>query len=527
MSHQTNHSFRGRLRKLVVALVLGGLLSGPLMGMLSQPVFAVQITNDSANSATRTTNFAEKIAELISQNALLSEITSLLTTLSSALTSLFDQFTDEQGKRDKVLLGGEQILMKLREKAAIAIADADTLDTKMQVQMEIAARTAPPKHEYLCKAMLVHQLAPTLEKFRYGVERFALKAIEAMYRGPTDNGMGAQYFADEYALRCYNKTASPVDGYPSECIDTTSGLSEPPGNRTFVDADLSPFTMDGVVTLEMPDMETKAVQTAKGNWITIVVPKPSNYNQKMWVAGLNYCFELAGPRPKAPWGDVMSSEKGKRDRATFQRGLAIQSTAMKNCVAQLAYHTRPNPSMTDMIAKQNKNCSSVLGPGGSGDGIFDATTIKDKFADCKKGLSPYLAENLEKAMCKTPSHWIAQGMAGAKHYKQMQGIVQCMVTWNAWQKNLAAQNGSIVRSVTGLVEAKKVWSDMSAFRSADISNPTGYEYIASLMREPVANGSVYTVSVDKKQSIAPSMRHVVKGEPMSADELVFPSAVEQ
>jgi len=144
MSHQTNHSFRGRLRKLVVALVLGVLLSGPLMGMLSQPVFAVQIINDSANSTTRTTNFAEKIAELISQNALLSEITSLLTTLSSALTSLFDQFTDEQGKRDKVLLGGEQILMKLREKAAIAIADADTLDTKRQVQMEIAARTAPP-----------------------------------------------------------------------------------------------------------------------------------------------------------------------------------------------------------------------------------------------------------------------------------------------------------------------------------------------------------------------------------------------
>lgn len=370
-----------------------------------------------------------------------------------------------------------------------------------------------------CRAALLHQLSTTTEDYAEAVSRIVLTALESMYRGPYAAGDNAMFAAMMHQQRCTYKFASPMDGYPNggsegaqDCVDeeTKVGTFE----RTFIDADLTPFMMDGAVTLEMPTMEVVEQEIAPGETMKFMQAKPENANQRAWVAALNYCVNMVGPRHKPPYGKERETPYGLMKTMIFSQGLAIEGIGDKQCADLIAYHTRPNPKQNAALIKSQRDiCKS------GGAEAVSPSTLSRKFDNCEKGLSPYQSEMLGNAACKSTDHYITNLKGGAFHRKLIPQTLSCAMTWNKWQKNMSSRNGALTQAVATQMAAKGVMAGMSGGQKSGQA-PGLYQFVLDEAME-LPEKNIYTVNLTKKR------RNVERGVPVSADEISLPVTVAQ
>ncbi len=501
---------------LILCFLMGGSFLNPTPAYAGSPV-----VTDPANFAATMMEWGERLAAMAKKSALLGQIISLITSVHNIINSGFSAMTDSTKQDTKLNIAGQQGLALIKQEGAQAWIDSDTSDALLAAQLKLVADHVAPKNEYLCKATLLNQLTGTTEDFERGVARLVLKAIESTGRGPMDDYDGPQYAFDEETLRgAAGFGNSVVDGYDAAYSDTSTTVG--PTKRLFIDADLMPFSMDGAVPLELPQFTAKAVNLPSGTIVSASVPTPQNENQRMWLAGLYYCFQLAGPRPTASWGDKMTTPQGLVERARFDHALAMQSAMIKPCADLLAYHTRPDSkdlASAPLIKAQHESCAAAKG-------YISDEDMKEKFSNCLsddfKGMSAYQAELLSHSICKSEHHAISLRQAGATPPELINDTIKCSAAWNTWQAKVSAKQGSLVDVVAGIQETKGNWGGIGnniaglaeqekdkAHRVVRASKPSH--------QPPVAQDI-------KAQKIPLLPRH---GIPFAADEVTWPMAVSQ
>jgi len=516
--------FTPRFRKVVLSLmvcwmfVLGGVV------LPSRPAYAQVITNDSTNIMTEIKEIGKELLAWARSSALLSEIIDLgifiYELMGEALTAIFD-LLNEIGK---VLVTGEKLLTETQIRLADHAIAAHTAMVKGSEQMRYVADHPMTGEGQLCRSHILAGLAGATEDFQAGLTQLVGRALQDRDRGPGESGNTVVFAARMMNDRCKNKFGSPVDGYPLECISTDL---VGPFKRSFVDADLSPFMMDGAVTLEVPLMEAYSYTAANGQTMTYLVTSPQNLNQKAFVAAFDYCFNLAGPRPTPPSGDARLKSKGLVDSSVFEQGSTVEGQLNAECAALLTYYTRPNVTQQPQAVKElNERCEMARKSAGE-DGMVSNAAIVEKFDDCKKGLSPYQAEFLAHAGCKSTDYYVQQVKASGLQSQLIEDAISCNQSWMLWQKNLVQRQGSLVKAVEGLMGVKEIWGDMSNGQKYANTNERLYGYVLAETLGSPEDQKIRTVNSvlnlkPKKKNITP-----VVGVPFSADEMSLPAVVSQ
>jgi len=380
--------------------------------------------------------------------AFLAEIITMITSLIDLIRGGIESVVGVILREASLFAAMEELRMQLKGKLAQAEIDAGATAAYNQAAAEYVGEHAPPANHYLCKRILLEQLPLLAGKFEKGVADLALRAIISMGRGPTDDAAGPAYAADEEALRIAARFANAaVDGYDATAADDTK---IGPYKRGFTDADLTPFSMDGTVALELPAMGNETVTLADGKTLDVQVPNPENDNQRMWVAGLHYCFQLAGPRPTPPWGESADTPQGQTEQAKAYAGLSRLAEAVSPCTELLAYYTRPNSTFSAMIAAQKKSCLAAKK-------YIDDETFEKEFASCEKGLSPYQAELLNQLVCKSSQHYISMAQSNVSGIKLADETVKCTLSWDEWQYKVVEKQAGLAAVVESVAETREAW----------------------------------------------------------------------
>jgi len=443
---------------------------------------------------------------------ILAQYAKMISALNSVMTLVNDGWSSAsttEASASSALLEALETEAKLRAQIAQALVDASTADTLEYAKLDYLRKHPIPKDKYACKKLLAQQGPLTAEQFMQEVLDQAAEALRGMYRGPYDDGSGPHYAANEERNRCNIKVCNPLDGYEAKCTDTKTVVGSV--KRSLTDSDLSPFAMDGSIVLEMPRMKTKEIEVAKGIKENIVVPDPQTPEQKMWVGALNYCFQLAGPRPTPPTGKAMVTIEGLRQRALFNQNLSIQGGTTLPCLSLLAYHTRPTSDSVSHKAIREDENSRCLGARNN----MSDWEVKNKFDNCTKGLSYYQIDYIKHIMCKSLQNYLAQSRASAIYSTMSPSVTACSAAWNSWQVKLSMIQGSLGGAAAATLETEEMWKD--------IHKETPKTVKTRLEKEaPSQPPTVHETSVREPLNRKP----LLKGRPLSADEIALPEVME-
>ncbi len=271
--------------------------------------------------------------------ALLGDMLLAVVALDAVMVAGFSKIVSTLTKATAVDASGQRAYLETRVKMTQALADSSTEDSLLKAGMRARAKNVPSDGKELVNIIVMHQAAMTTEAFRQSVAKIAASAIEAAYRGKASDGSGPEYAKDNYILRCEAGLGNPID-YPEDCVNKTLKGAD---GRPYYDSDLSFSILTGGQTLEFPAFEDVTIDGA-----TYKRPNPQNDAQRFWVAGLYYCYNLAGPRPTPPRDNSPSTIVS---RAQWNHCAARQSHLIRPCVELLAYHTRPNSSQTELFGR--------------------------------------------------------------------------------------------------------------------------------------------------------------------------------
>lgn len=456
-----------------------------------------------------------KLAALGREYALLGEIIDMAIAIYNFLNEAFGGITSLLQKIAKALAAGDYFMAQMKMRLTDAIIAANNEVARSTEQVRYMQEHASAGSGHTCRALMLHQLASTTEQFEEGITDMVLSAMRYMYRGEGAAGNNARFAANVMDQRCENKFGSPVDGYPAKCVDAQTKIG--PFERTLIDADISPFMLDGAVTLEVPVVEPQTETLANGTQLTYMVFKPANVEQRAFVAAFNYCINLVGPRPVPPYGKDIFTPTGMIDHDLFAQGMAVESGQDAQCAKLIGYYTRPNATQGAALrAQQNMRCLSALGTPGV-DGIVSEAAIKEKFGGCTKGLSPYQSQLLGKSVCQSLSHYVELYKENALTPALLKEILSCNNAWNAWKKNHWALQGTLVDAVEGQMGVKKIWQGMSGAKTSNLanSNMSLYSYVLDEALS-LSDSNIHTVNTDAKD------KELYEGKAVSADEVDLP-----
>jgi len=506
--------FNDCLYRTARALVLGALFG---VALYSSPAHAVVITTDPAVEKEEALTFSERWAKLTKEYGFLADLSELGIATADFLSSSLDDTSKKITLNARANVFGDSMLNDIMIKAADSENAVYMNAVKTKEDMKYAAEHASAGSGHSCRALLLHELATTTEEFEDGITTMLMSAMQYMYRGG-EPGNNAQFAANLMDQRLKNKFGSIVDGYPAEYVDMTTKIG--PFERSFVDADISPYMLDGSVTLEVPPVKNYTQTMANGQPFTysVLEPEAGKPEQKAFVAAFNYCINLVGPRPSPPHGKDMFTAVGIVDADIFSQGLAIESGLDEQCSRLVAAYTRPNKTqMSELVTAQNARCEAARKSSGV-DGILSNKTIVERFGDCKLGLSPHQAQLLGHSVCKSLDHYSQLYISGALTPPLMKETMSCSASWNMWQKNVITQQGTLAEAVEGQMNVKKLWTGMSGAKSSGYANTSMnlYSYVLDDKMD-LPESRIRTVNAIEKRKPAST-----KGVPVSVDEIDLP-----
>lgn len=428
------------------------------IALAPRPAYAITPVFDAFKAISKAITEAIDHAKEVLQSTQLGKIVMAIVDLISLLGDLFQELYDQMTRNGQWSAFAQRMASEVDTRNQQAMNDAVDMNNKLAADMRFAQKAAPPKHEYLCKAVMAHSLATTTEDFERELSRMTAEAISNRYRCPTCNGLGGDFLRHESARRRERKYGSPLDGYPSSAIDTTL---EGTDGRSFDDADIAPI--DGSLIYEVPEfVRVSYTDRLTGESLDVIGPLMTNLTdeQRFFIAAWDNIFHLAGARPTPVHGKAMLSESGKRQRAMFNHCSANQNALVKQCTDLLSFYTRPNrndSSSASYRRAQYTKCHAL-------EGIIDL----ERFGNCDgafggfKGLSPYETQLLAQTMCKTNQNAIAQTMSGASQSDVLKTSDLCTLSWNAWQAYVARKHSNCTQAVEAMHSLQGCWAATAA-----------------------------------------------------------------
>ncbi len=406
------------------------------LAAFAPPAGATVVVNDVQNPK-KAASMAEDIANWVKNNALLQGLLSAVNFLSVTTDTWLNEMAYSQDLSNAYDMTVRRIEAESALRRAQAENDAEIMKPLAKNMMRIARKNVFSESASLCNSIRLGQTSLTTKEWENAVARIAAESIAMRYRGAKDDGSGPAAASDALAARCEQKFGSS-DDFPEQCVDkSTKSVSGVP----IANADLNFGTLTGEQPLELPDFEE-----VKKDGVLHYVPVPKNTAQKFWVAGLYYCYNLAGPRPTLP--KHFSPEDISKD-AQWRTCATREANLIRPCANLLAHHTRPNSKQKELIAAHKEKCVAAERLG---------ITLPESFEKCARGLSPYQAAYLEHSMCKNPGQYTAQKRGGAALPDMVRANAKCSMTWNLWQQAEIERQTAVIAGVPALVEARKCWA---------------------------------------------------------------------
>jgi hypothetical protein len=448
-------------------------------------------------------------------------ISKVISTINSILKLINDMFAEifmALGSVIQGVIGGKRLEAEADKRMAIYSANSDLNDQMLYNNMNMAMDNAMPRTQHLCRKIVLDQYARSTIRSQEGVTRSIVDSMRFRQRGPNEDGAGPKGSIEATQVRCLNKYGNPLDGYPDSCVDRTTEVG--PFKRKLTDADLLAATMDGAVTLEYPRREVLTETTQNGQTLLIARSVLENDNQRMWLAAVNYCFQMAGPRPTPPSGEYAKTPNGMILKALFDNASSRETAYAERCAKIIAYYTRLNPTDSpEELAADKKFCANSINGVPGKTNYIDEETMKEKFEDCARGLSPYQKDYLQALVCKTNQNFLLSASSGVLFPEMMDQAVQCGSNWNAWKLDMATRNGGLVDAVKGFMGVRKLWNKM-------LEPKTGRGKRSELDNAP---SNLHPVKASPLQE-APAVLHRVSDQKLplaKEDGLKLPMAVNQ
>jgi hypothetical protein len=448
-------------RLTVLALFLSMLAMGVTAPKPAAAICTVFCVDATAATKAETTSllaqWATNFAKWAQQFELLTQIIQIVTTISNLLGDFMELFGDSMN----VLIATIHVENALKSKMEI-LMHKDKMNVLTEtplaaVEAKLSGKHAlppDPKNRQHCYTPVV-RMGLGLESFPAMVGKTVDEAINNSWRGPGMDGTGPSA-AGALFMALFGKSdlgweamGSPVDDPPN-----SSMVSSDPD---FYDAAINAKTLD--MLLEYPPHVCVKPET---ECTSGKAPKPTNKEQKLWVAAELYCYLAAGPRPSPPASKSMLTPDAIVLTSQWSHCNAIRTAFVKQCRDKLKKHTRPDctDSANDALCTFHyKICQAAK------DGGVDVKNVigdgKEDF-DCKKqGLSYFQIEQLSRMACLSGQRYtdaFGGGVTGPEGTVMNDICDQSMATWRS---QLAAEETAFVTALAGVQDLKSCWPDVS------------------------------------------------------------------
>lgn len=387
-------------------------------------------------------------------SALTEAITGAVEAVDLAVIAGFEVLEYELNLAGGGVIGAINARSAGQTKIAQAKVDNHTENVFMAAAMKVAGKFAPIGVKIICKAAAINQAPLLVAPFAKGVSSMVQRTLLNAYRGKKSDGNGPKYAFNMEKTRCkYGFADAELDGYTEidgeDCAKNAS-VRVGTAKLRLVDADIKPVAFDGNVPLKMPEMkETTDPDTGK----VTLEPEAKKPEEKLWLAGFMYCLQMQGPRVTLPQVKNVTNNSA---RMAYNHALAIQSGFNKQCADLLGYFTRPSQKDTPkLFAALNKQCTVAKE-------FLNEDEVKNRFGDCKDGLSLYEAELMTHKLCKSAAYMHAKRGARRNERDLVEDGVKCAIEWNTWKTRVATMRGALVNAARGQLNIKRKWPTNTA-----------------------------------------------------------------
>lgn len=396
-----------------------------------------EIVIDILEFATKVISWVKEAAGWVAMKAALIYERASIIAYSYALNYEFIMLADKVQSAFMAKSVAQSLSSKIDGQIADANVDSMVKTGVATLAMELAAEEAPSASSALCKNAFAHLLPLTGEAHALEVSRNIVDAVSGrgLCKGCSGNDMG--YAAWESAFRHGQAAPGATKDSTKAFGNAVDGIEEGIASySSMVDADL----LGAMTDLTIPDV-TGSGSSKKYN--------PTTERQVAYMAALNHCMHVAGPRESPSRDANLNTPTGLIQRAMFNHCAANESVLIKQCGDKIAFNARPNCTQSpELCEQQNVFCGEAVKNSGNA----------EKYGNCEEGLSPRESFILEQMMCKAQQHYIDQTLAHAPTKDQYGTVTRCSMAWDAWEALAAKKEENFLRAVGAIGSLDSCWS---------------------------------------------------------------------
>lgn len=392
-----------------------------------------------------------------SQVDYLSKILSELKSIRADVTVLLGEKLQEAFSRARrIAMNDTQAMVQQLKKLEAYQNDSYTKDTMLGDRMKAAMQTTmpPPTEQFLCNQISACQAPVAMGQFSRIVSRMIADGIALRYRDASDDGAGPAYARDQLANKQERGYFNKLDGADQSLASPTTG-----SDSGLADADISVNSLALDAVLQVPPMKKMTKTFPSGRSMEFIAPDvnagstaPNDVaEKKAWIAAVDYCTRLAGPRPTPPTGKELDTPDGRVKRAQWEHCASLQNDFVQLCSDRVGMLSKPDCSNDDY-----KNiCEAALqGCNAARDAQM---SLPSGLRDCASGANQYQMEQLCNSMCESSRRYQAGATVGQRHDEMMADIAMCQLSSNIWQKRIALQEEVFKQAIDAMKNLDSCW----------------------------------------------------------------------
>ncbi|MGE0109936.1 MAG: hypothetical protein AB7S81_09310, partial [Bdellovibrionales bacterium] len=307
----------------------------------------------------------------------------------------------------------------------------------------------PVRNVRLCHNMRAIQVGGTTGSFRHKQAKALLDGWE-QYEKNFPKGNGPAALRELLANRC-NKDAAGT-GYMSADEAPDDAQACVATKDEFVGADESINTIAPDASeepLEMPPMDSAGY----------FKPVLTDDQQILYMAGLNLCYNAAGPHPRSPYKEELKVPEKQASAGIYAQCKPLKSAFVKKCFDRLAYVSRPDcehasdASLVELCESHHKICQ---------DAIDDGLELPDSFGACNEtlGLSPFQVEWIQHNRCTAWNAATDIMGEGALDAEAQERARRCKAALTDWEDNVEASTKALILALDALHEMPACFQNM-------------------------------------------------------------------
>lgn len=431
------------------------------------PICPGDQVNDPALTAAEVKDTLQKVKDSAAKVAELSGIGKVWNALSPLFKEGFGKFMDKMDLQTAVRVASTNAQMRVNLK----LHDDEINAAHAQKDIEAQANRAgnhpvqEMKKNLLCSTITARQMILVMEQFAQLVSQYVMAGF---VRDRAGDGVyaAARYRGMRYGLLNKNDpaTGNGIDGVPELFRGKTNVQLAPGLLFSFPDASLSAGTLDATaqasnrIVMTLPKINPEKMKLSETEEIAVSVPiaENGNYQQQLWIAARDYCYNLMGATPLPPMGEAADVPAGISRSSRDATCYTAQRAFLQVCADRLASLTRPN--CKEDVFKPFCEASKIVCQAGIGNGM----ALPESYENCEKGLSLVETKLIAINMCATEArHTGALASNSTQVYQLLDGTFACDRLQAKWVEEQKKDKKRFNEAVRGMQRIPSCWSGHS------------------------------------------------------------------